>query len=197
MRRWSLLVFLLLLIADSVRAQPTNLEALQTLAVRCLAEVPDTTRALRVEAPAQTPYLRAALVNRWQQENRSIFLPDSSLHTPNLPRLRYTVEAINVAYARAGRKRLQRTVTLALHYTYTAPGGRLLADDRCRETFTDTIRRADQAAVESDAYPETQGATPRGSWRRRYLEPALLAAATAVTVFLFFNLRNDRSGEDL
>ncbi len=192
---YRLFCFVLLLAAGPARAQPTNLEAYQTLALRCLAAVPDTVRALRLEAPAQMPYLRTALVNRWRQDGRTLFVPDSSVQVLALPRLRYAVEAAEVAYARAGRRQLQRTVTLALRYTFTAPDGRLLADDRCRDTFTDAIRRTERDALESGAYPETQGAAPPGSWRRRYLEPALLGAATAVTIFLFFNLRSDRSGD--
>ena len=105
------------------------------------------------------------------------------------------IEEARVGYARARRKQLNRTVTLALRYTFAAADGRLLGEARCRETFTDTIRRADRADLESEAFPETQGDAPRAGWMRRYLEPAVLAAATAITVYLFFNLRSDRTDD--
>ena len=181
------------------RAQPTptNLEAYQTLALRCLAHVPDTAHVVLLDAPTLMPYLRTALTDAWRSADRAIFLADSSFQAagPAAPRLAYAIEQVGVGYERARRKRLNRTVTLALRYTFTTPEGRLLDEARCHETFTDTIRRADRAALESEAFPETQGTLPRAGWMRRYLEPAALAAATAITVYLFFNLRSDRSDD--
>ncbi|MDX1531980.1 MAG: hypothetical protein R3362_10690, partial [Rhodothermales bacterium] len=182
----------LLAVSLPAPAQTTNAEVYQQLAVQCLGAVPGTAQALRLEAPGQMPYLRAALVQHWAEEGRALYLADSAAA---LPHLRYAIEEVGVAYAREGRRRLRRAVTLALRYTFTGPDGRLLHDDRCRDTFTDTLPRAARAAVEDAAYPETQGEAPPAGWRRRYLEPALLLAATAVTVALFFNLRGERSSD--
>ena len=176
-------------------AQPTNLEAYQIVALRCLAETPDTTKAFRLDAPEQMPYVRTALTQRWRDEGRALFLADSLHRAPATARLRYEIEEARIAYERAPGKQFVRTVTLALRYTFTAADGRLLREDRCRDTFTDTIRRSDRAALEWDAFPETQGEAPRGSWIRRHLEPAILAVATAVTVYLFFNIRNDQTDD--
>lgn len=169
-------------------AQPTNVAALQELGVRCLAAVPDTARAFRLDAPERLAYLRPALVAHWQAEGRTLFVADTAA-APPLPRLRYRVEAAGVAYARAGR-RLRRTVTLGLHYSFTAPDGRLLADARCHEVYADTLARNALAVVEADAFPEARAEPPPPGWLRRYLEPALLTAATAVTAYLFFTLRS-------
>ena len=181
----------------AARAQPTptNLEAYQTLALRCLAQVPDTATVVVLDAPALMPYLRTALTDAWRNDGRILFLADSSLQATAAPRLAYAIEHVGVAYARARRKQLHRTVTLTLRYSFTTPQGRLLDEARCSETFTDTIRRAARTDLESDTFPETQGTLPRAGWMRRYLEPAALAAATAITVFLFFNLRSDRSDD--
>ncbi len=184
-------------VAARAQPAPTNLEAYQMLAVRCLAQAPDTARVLVLDAPALMPYLRAALAETWRRDERALFLADTSFQAagPPPPRLVYTIEEARVDYARARRKHLDRTVTLALRYTFAAANGRLLGEDRCRETFTDTIRRSDRAGLESEAFPETQGEAPRAGWMRRYLEPTVLAAATAITVYLFFNLRSDRSDD--
>ncbi len=184
-------------LAAPARAQPTNLEVYQELALRCLADVPDTARVVHLEAPPQMPYLRTALVARWQQQGRVLFLADSSFQAAGgAHRLRYAVEQAQVVYARARRKQFARTVSLALRFTLLAPDGRLLREDRCQDRFTDAIPRKDRAALESEAFPETQAEPPRGSWRRRYLEPAILAAATAVTIYLFFNLRSERTNDE-
>ncbi|NBC16002.1 MAG: hypothetical protein GVY18_01660 [Bacteroidetes bacterium] len=171
---------------------PTNLEVLQSLSVGCLAEtVPDSMRTLRLDAPEQMAYLRTALVGRWQDTGREIYVAADSATTP-LPTLDYAIETVDVTYERGGRRTVERTVTLALHYTLTTADGRLLRDARCRDAHTDTVRRDRLAALESAAHPETQADPPPGGWLRRYAQPAVVAAATVVTVFLFFSLRSDR-----
>lgn len=186
------LAAVLLAVSIPAPAQTTNAEVFQQLAVRCLDAVPGTAQAFRLEAPGPMPYLRAALVQHWTEQGRALYLADSAAA---LPRLHYEIEEVGVAYAREGRRRLRRAVTLALRYTFTGPDGRLLHDDRCRDTVTDTLPRSARAAVESAAFPETQAEAPPAGWRRRYLEPALLLAATAVTVALFFNLRGERGSD--
>lgn len=196
-RAWAVLSCLTLVPLSAALAQPTNLEAYQILALRCLTEAPDTTQTFQLDAPAQMPYLRTALAQHWRGEGRVLFLVDS-LHSGSglaTSRLRYEIEEARIAYARARRKQLVRTVTLALRYTFTAADGRLLREDRCRDIFTDTIRRSERETLEWDAFPETQGEIPGGSWIRRHLEPAVLAAATAVTVYLFFNIRSERTDD--
>lgn len=171
---------------------PTNLEVLQSLAVECLSgAVPDSMLAFRLDAPEQRPYLRTALVRRWQGAGRRMYVTADSASTP-LPTLAYDAEAVEVAYARARRRAVERTVTLALQYTLTAADGRLLRDTRCRDTYTDTVPREAMATLESAAHPETQADPPPGGWLRRYAQPAVVAAATVVTAFLFFSLRSDR-----
>lgn len=171
---------------------PTNIEALQNLAVACVADaVPDSMQSFRLDAPDRMPYLRSALVDRWQAENRLLYLADTT--STDLPTLAYAVETVDVRYARSGRRTVARTVRLALRYSLTAPDGRLLRDTRCQDAYTDTIRRDAIAALEAEAFPETQGEVPPGGWFRRYAQPAIVAAATVVTVYLFFSLRSDRA----
>lgn len=182
-------------VGGGAAAQPTNLEAYQALALRCLAEAPGAARGFRLAAPAQMPYLRTALLDRWRADGRTVFLADSAAAPAGLPRLRYEIEEVGVAYERAGRRRLARTVTLGLRYDLVGADGEVLADDRCRHEHADVIRRAEQGALETAAFPETQADAPGGGFRQRYLEPAFLAAATAVAVFLFFNLRSERTND--
>ena len=178
--------------AGPCRGQATNLAHYEAMAVACLSAVPDTARAFRLDAPDAMPYLRAALVARWQSEGRVIFRPDAPA-AEALPWLRYAIEEARVAYAKAPDHRLARTVTLALRYTFTGADGRILRDDRCRDVRADTIRSADRARVETAAFPETQAPPPEAGWVRRYLEPAVITAATAVGIYLFFTLRSDRT----
>ena len=76
----AVLACLALMPLSTAFAQPTNLETYQRLALRCLAETPDTTQAFWLDAPVQMPYLRTALAQRWRQESRALFLADSLGH---------------------------------------------------------------------------------------------------------------------
>lgn len=191
MRRLLTTAGLIVCCAAPCRAQPANLAVYQDLAATCLADAPDTLRAFRLEAPARMPYLRPALAARWTAEGRTLFVADPADSAgAALPRLAFEVEEAAVAYARASRRRVRRSVALALRYSIVAADGRLLAEDRCRQTYADVVDARSLAALESAAYPETHAERPPAGWLRRYLEPALLTAATAVGVYLFFTLRS-------
>lgn len=174
-------------------AGPTNMDVYRTLAHRCLAAVPDTIRAFVLAPSERMPYLSSALITAWQDEGRTLYVADTLGPGRRLPVLTYAVDDARLAYASASRRRLTRTAVLALRYTLTAPDGRLLRADGCRETFEDTVPRAVHESLATPAFPETQAALPAAGWARRYLEPAVLVAATAVGAFLFFSLRSRRS----
>lgn len=184
---------LLLALAPASHAQPTNAAQYTEIALACLGEVPSGTVAFRLDADAQRPYLRTALVGRWHAADYQPYLADTAQAPPDLPLLRYRVEQAQVTYERAGRKHLRRTVALALRYTWLGPDGQIRQDDACTDTRTDTLPRSAVAAIEDPAFPETQGAVPSGSFLRRYLEPALVVTVTAIGAYLFFTLRSDRA----
>lgn len=168
----------------------TNLEAYQVLAVGCLAEVPGSRSAFRLEAAPAMPYLRQALVQHWKQQGRAVFLADTAA-AGDMDRLTYGVDLARVRYEKARRRILRRTVELELSYALVARSGEVLADDRCRRDYSDTLERSAVSGRETPAFSETVGTLPRGGFTRRYLEPAVLAAASALTVFLFFRLRSE------
>lgn len=173
----------------------TNLEAYQVLAVGCLADVPGSRSAFRLEAAPTMPYLRQALVQHWKQHGRAVFLADTSAAAPavDMDRLTYGVDLAQVRYEKAGRRVLRRTVELELSYALVARSGEVLADERCRRDYSDSLQRRAVSGRETPAFPETVGVLPRGGFTRRYLEPAVLATASALTVFLFFRLRSESS----
>ena len=168
---------------------PTNVDRFAELAVRCLAEAPDTAQVFALDAPVAMPYLRPALTARWTEAGRTVFLADSAGgQAPVL--LRYAIEDASVGYARAGRRRVRREVVLGLRYSLVGPGGRLLDEARCRETVTDILHRRDLERVDSDVYDEARAEAPEGGFFQRILEPAALTAAAAGIVYLFFSVRS-------
>jgi hypothetical protein len=198
MKRLFVVVCLLLAAGNRTGvAQPTNLEGFQQMAWQCLGGgLPDTVRAFRLDAPSEMPYVRSALVQRWRGEQRSPFVADSATR-PDLARLAYVVDEAAVTYENAPDDRLPRSQRLALRYTLTAPDGELLIDRRCRETRADTVASARRDALEDEAFPRTQAEPPPAGGWRRYVKPALLVAATAVGVYLFFSIRSSDRAESL
>jgi hypothetical protein len=179
------------------RGQPTNLAVFEDLGVRCLAPAADTVSGVALDAPEQMPYVRAAISRHWQEEGRDLYLADSARVSPPAGSsiLSYRIEEARVEYRRARGRQLQRTVVLALRYTLVSPDRRVLRDDRCRESYQDLVPARLVGLLESAAFAETRGAVPEGNWFRRYVEPAVLVAATAVGVYLFFSLRSGRADD--
>ncbi len=189
-------LLLLAMSATFAVAQTPTLTLFQTMAVECLAPVPDTLRTFGLATPAVPPYLRTALLERWHAEGRAVYLADSTQATPAssaLPRLLAATEQVRVVYARVGRRTLRRTATLHLRYTLTAPDGRVLDDGRCERVAADTLARRDKSRVENPVFPETQAPLPEQGWLRRTLEPAVLAATVVLTAYLLFTLRSNRT----
>lgn len=188
----------LCMMTSVIRAQPapppSNLDVYQQIAVACVAEAPAALDAFRLAMPAQMPYLRTALMERWQAQQKQVYLADSSYTAAPaaLSTLTVQIEQAEVHYERAARKQVQRAVTLGLQYTVVGGDGQLLQEARCADTVRDTVPR-DQLDALASPYPETQAEPPAAGWFRRHGQPAILTAATAVTVYLFFALRSDRA----
>ena len=188
-----------LLIAISVlpipagRAQsvPTNMAVLQRVAVDCLLEVPVQTDTLVVSAPEAMPYLTSAVAGAIQERGLVVFLGEEA--EAARPALSWIVDVAGVNYARAGTGAVERTVRLELQYLFVGPDGRVLGSGPCAQSLTDVVPRDELSALETAAYPETQAEPPKVRWIRRYVEPVVLAVATGLAAFLFFNLRSDRA----
>lgn len=100
-----------------------------------------------------------------------------------------------MTYAALGRRRLSRDVKLALQYVLSDSNGRILLDERCSTEAADVIERAARERLENRVYSETHGDPPRAGWVRRYVEPAVVTAATALSVYLFFTLRSQSTDD--
>lgn len=170
---------------------PANASVYERLALDCLAEVPGEAAALRLVAPESLPYVREALVARWQADGRTVYTGDPLTPGAPVPTLTYAVDESAVRYARAGRRAWERTVVLRLRYDWTETDGSLARSSTCAEPFRDTIRRGDVARLEDPVFGETVGAPPRASWVRRYGEPLVVMAAIGVGTALLFSVRSD------
>lgn len=182
--------------STAARAQDSNRAILERLALTCLAELPSQIDTFALSAPERMPFLRSALIDNWNANGRAIYSAgDSSQRASTLPILSLSIVDAGVVYSALGRRRLNREVSLALQYTLAGPDGRIILDESCIETAVDSIRRSDRGRLEDPAFAETRGEPPRAGWVRRYVEPAILVAASALGVYLFFTLRSQSADE--
>ena len=177
----------------SAHGQPTNVDVLGDLAIRCIGHVPDTISSFILESPERMPYLRPRLTAYWHDKGHRVFLSDSvsvGARTLELYRLTYAPEEALVSYEAIEDSRLKRTITLSIGHNMVAPSGLLVDDGRCRDEYADTINRSDILRLQADPFPETRGEIPpEGSWRD-WAEPVVLGATVGVVVYLFFTIRS-------
>lgn len=183
--------------APPARAQDTNLAVFQQLAIECLGDLPSGIDTLVLDPGSRMPFLRTALIETWKMGGHEIYAIDTTPpQAAHLPRLAFTVEDAGVTYTRADRRRLNRRIRLGLRYSITDSDGRIITEDLCAEALSDTIDSAAVARFENEAYAETQGELPRAGWLRRIVEPAIITAATAIGVYLFFTLRSQSADDE-
>lgn len=177
--------------SSSAQELLTNMQIFENLGISCLESVPAEADSLALSPSATLPYMTGALIRRWQKQDKILFFADS-LNTQDPPFLLYwEVFNATISYMRAGRKTLSRSAELNLRYTYLGLNGEILSQNTCQQVFSDQIRKNLIPELESPAYPETQAELPPQHWIRRHFEPVIIAAATGLAAFLFFNLRND------
>ncbi|MCY4224671.1 MAG: hypothetical protein OXF06_07520 [Bacteroidetes bacterium] len=169
----------------------SNMNVFENLGIACMDFIPSKVDSLILDPPDELPYVTTTLIKHWQEHDMTLFYADS-LHSSRQPfRLSWQMSNASISYTRERRRTLSRSAKLALRYTFLDPTGKIIAQDSCNESFTDTISERIVSQIESEIYPETQGDLPPKGWVRHHLEPIIIAAATALTAFLFFNLRND------
>lgn len=181
-----------LFLASLAEAQPTNIELFQRLAVECVSEIsmPET---VALDADESPDYLRSAVTSYLIGQNVKVYAVSADFDS--LSRLHMRYGHARVQYERK-RGQISRSADVTLHFLLTRPDNRITGDSTCHRSFDDTVDRRALPALEDDAYPESKGRRPEASWRRRYLEPVIMAGATAVTVLLFFSLRSKRAGSE-
>lgn len=185
---------LILMTAVSVRpapAQPTNVEILGSLAVKCLGDIPGPVDTFRVRPGARMPFLRPYLTRHWLSHGYSVFVGDStSARDHPMHELRYDPESADVSYERAEKDSLRRTVRLSIAHSFVTPEGRLVEESRCRDTVSDMILATDVPLVQQDPWEEAQGTIPLDRGWRTWAEPAVIGTSIAVVVYLFFSVRS-------
>ncbi len=169
----------------------------EAMATACMEFLEDVAGDLVLDAPAHMPYVRGAIVSTLQSQGREVFSADSSIagRPASLATLRYSIDEAKIEYSRLKKKQALRKIYLTTTNTLTAAGGHLITDKVCQQQVADTVAIKSIASLESSAFSETRASHPEASFARRYLQPATLAGATVLTVYLFFTLRSESSSD--
>ncbi len=185
---------------SGLHAQPTNAEVLSQLASNCVTEITTIPDSIVVIADPSHTFVRPAVTASLRDRGVVVFSdrPTSgeTLDGNKIATLTYVVDGARVTYAKADDDRVERAVAIRLSYTLLDGRRAVSADSSCSMNFVDTVERSRIGSLEDPLLPVTVGDRPDRGWLRRYLEPAVVVAASAVVVYLFFNVRSDRKDNE-
>ena len=167
---------------------PSNLTVLDSLAVSCLATEAPLPSTLSLETDAGSTFLRPALLAFLVSGERTVFVDTPP--SPGVQRLSIALDATRIRYRRAGRNYLRREVRLDVRALHREDDGRVIREEVCSRTYTDTIPKQALDELESPMHAVSLGERPPTGLRGRWLEPALLTTALGTVVYLFFSIRS-------
>ena len=186
-----LLILTTVLLTGPVTAQPTNVEILGSLAVKCLGDIPGSVDTFRLRSGKRMPFLRPYLTRHWLARGYKVFVEDSASGGKKpIHELRYDPQSADVTYSRAERDSLTRTVRLSIAHSFVTPEGLLVEESLCRDTLSDTILATDVPLIQQDPWEEAQGIIPLNRGWRTWVEPTVVGASIAIVVYLFFSVRS-------
>lgn len=191
-RKFLSALFLPLMFISAAQTQPTNVEVLGSLAVRCLGEVPGPIDSFQVSPGNRMPYLRPFLTRHWIERGYTVFVGDSARNSlvRAIHELRYDPQSAAVNYDRFKSDSLVRNIDLTISHSLISPEGMLVDESRCSDTSSDVVRTADVVRLQQDPWEETRGEVPIDRGWRSWAEPTVIGTSLAVVVYLFFSVRS-------
>ena len=197
-RPFCISILVSLLVSGLTYAQSTNLEVYQEMAAECLEPFADTLSTLTLKGTADTPYLHEKALQGWLRRGNRVVLADSLQSLQNSDtglQLVYRIDRQDLEYLYRNRRNLKRQFHLELQMRILSQQQEVLANQQCTKTYSDSVRRSQISDLEHAAYPETRAVLPTAGWVKRYLEPGVLISASALGVYLFFNLRSTSNSD--
>ncbi len=184
---------------ERAAAQPANADVIGQLAADCVTTAIAVADTVEIIPDDRYEFIRTAVVRAFRDNGSVVvILPGSPRPTVEgvnsgwPPSVRYRIEEAGVRYSKAGDA-LARQIAVDTRVLATMSDNSVALDTLCTKSFSDEIRPADVDDVEDANQPLTLGKRPDKGWLRRIAEPAVVAAASAVAVYLFFNVRSDRN----
>lgn len=179
-------------VSVKTNAQPTNREVMVSLVTSCLAPAVDSSTAISYTYHGSESFIETGIVSSWLSDGRTVSVHDNDSMENHLE-IHVTDLAVN--YTRLSRKSVSRTVTAAVMATLKSSDNEILEAVNCPGSFDDVLDRRKLVSVEDSQLPVTAAPHPSSGIIRKYIQPVIVGAASAVTVYLFFSIRssNDSS----
>ncbi len=185
---------------ERAAGQPANGDIIGQLAADCVTSALAAADTVRLVPDQRYEFIRTAVVGAIQNDGTIVVIspaspeaaPQQSSRTRPHAWLRYRIEKSEIRYTKAGDA-LAREIFVDTRVLATMSDHSVAVDSLCAGSFEDEIQPADVQDVEDSSQPLTIGRRPDKGWLRRIAEPAVVAAASAVAVYLFFNVRSDRN----
>lgn len=163
------------------------------LAAECALSIAPAPGPVRVTGLEAVPFISSAVFTALVGGGFTVYDPDTTV--PGLTHIGLTPEVLSVDYARADRHQVKRHIEVRLHAYVRNSDGTILRDEACTRMSETLVDRATVPDLENPTDPRTRAALPpAGGFLRRVVQPAVIGAATAAGVFLFFSLRSRRAG---
>ncbi|NND73289.1 MAG: hypothetical protein HKN43_17070 [Rhodothermales bacterium] len=163
------------------------------LAQTCLAPLAESTSEFAYEQVGGYRFLETGVVSMWMDDGKSVSRASAPDSVSAATLVRYEVHDARVSYLRESRSTLERTVDVRLSGLRFENGVATVSVAECPGTFTDIVDRNDIEAIEDAGIQETRGIIPRSGFLKRYGQPIVAGAASAVAVYLFFSIRSDEA----
>lgn len=180
---------------DSSSAQVTNREVMISLVSTCLAPAIEDESTLSYTYRGSESFVEAGVVAGWLQDGKSVSIFSGGDSQPAVSHLDFSVTDLDVAYERASKHTVGRTVSVVVMGTHRNSDDQILHAIDCPASFEDVLDRNSLSLVEDTELEVTTAEHPSQGVIRKYVQPVIVGAASAVTVYLFFTIRssNDSS----
>ncbi len=102
-----------------------------------------------------------------------------------------------ISYRSSGRKwlvgsrRFKRTVTVRYHLQILDKNAQLLVSRRIENSLSDHLSGIDTDEIENPELSFTTGTKTGNSFIKRWIEPAIITAATSFVIYTFYTLRSN------
>jgi hypothetical protein len=172
-------------------------EVASSLIAQCVLNASPEVNTFAVSRPIDLMSADPAVLGALRSAGRTISVAPWSTEETAGPILRYQLEAATVSHEKSARRRLRRTVSVRVAYTFVSSDRTVLDANICERSYEDDISRkmAAEWTASSSGIPLILSPVPRDGVFKRLIRPAVAVAATSVSLYLLFSLRSERQND--
>lgn len=191
--RFSIVIFVVLSLPVAASGQDSNLSIMTTLTDECLSPALPPSGKLGYQHRGLVAEVEFDLVDRWMSRDLTPIRTDSAAAVADFPILSFQISDARVTYEKQKKGFVRRTVNVSISAILYQNDEVRQSIVSCPGVYSDEIARSSISDVEDPSVPETVSAAPQSGFLKRYVQPVIVGAASAVAVYLFFSVRSDEA----